>query len=93
MAFSIRLTDEQKRLAESCARLRGISMGEAFKQTLFDKIEEEFDIAIGEAAHREWVESGKKSRPWSELKKELFGSRRHLGLIRSSKNLIRTRRG
>ena len=35
MAFSIRLTEEEKGLAESYARLHSMSMGEAFKKALF----------------------------------------------------------
>ena len=41
MAFSIRLTDEEKQLADSYAKLHAMSVGEAFKQALFEKIEDE----------------------------------------------------
>ncbi len=71
MAFSIRLTDQEKQIADSYAKLHSISLGEAFKQALFEKIEEEYDIAVAEEAHAEYVNSGKKSRPISELWKEL----------------------
>ncbi len=71
MAFSIRLTDEEKRLATSYARLNSMSLGEAFKRALFDKIEEQYDIVVGEESYREYVNTGKKSRPFSELKGEL----------------------
>ena len=71
MAFSIRLTDEEKRLAESYALLHSISVGEAFKQALFDLIEEEFDVTVAEDAYQEYVASGKKSRPFTEFRKEL----------------------
>lgn len=71
MAFSIRLSDEEKKLADSYARLHSISVGEAFKRALFEKIEDEYDIAIAEEAYSEYVNSGKQSRPFSDLKKEL----------------------
>lgn len=71
MAFSIRLTEEEKSLADSYAKLNSMSLGEAFKKALFEKIEDEYDIKVGEEAYREYVDSGKKSRPFSELKKEL----------------------
>ena len=71
MAFSIRLTDEEKRLATSYARLNSMSLGEAFKRALFDKIEEQYDIVVGEESYREYVNTGKKSRPFSKLKGEL----------------------
>ena len=71
MAFSIRLTGEEKSLADSYAKLNSMSLGEAFKKALFEKIEDEYDIEVGEEAYKEYVDSDKKSRPFSELKKEL----------------------
>ena len=52
MAFSIRLTEEEKRLATSYAKLNSLSLGEAFKKALFEKIEEEYDIVIAEEAFK-----------------------------------------
>ena len=71
MAFSIRLTEEERRLAESYAKLHSISMGEAFKMALFERIEDEYDIAVADEAYKEYVDSGKKSRPIEELWGEL----------------------
>lgn len=71
MSFSIRLTAEEKRLADSYARLHSLSLGEAFKQALFDRIEEEYDIAIAEEANKEYEASGRSSRPIEELWEEL----------------------
>lgn len=71
MAFSIRLTEKEKEVATSYAKLHSISLGEAFKQALFEKIEDEYDIAVAEQAYREYEASGKKCRPLSELKEEL----------------------
>ena len=67
MAFSIRLSDEEKRLADSYAKIHSLSLGEAFKRALFEKIEDEYDIAISEEAYTEYVDSGKKSAPITEL--------------------------
>ena len=44
MAFSIRLTNEERMLAESYAKLQGLSLCEAFKRALFEKIQD----AIGD---------------------------------------------
>ena len=66
MSFSIRLTPEEKILAESYAKLHSLSLGEAFKKALF-----EYDITAADEAYEEYVKSGKKSRPISELWKEL----------------------
>ncbi len=71
MAFSIRLTEQEKNLAESYARLHSLSLGEAFKRALFEKIEDEYDISVYEDAYREYENSGKESRPIAELWKEL----------------------
>ena len=71
MAFSIRLTEEERKLAESYARLNSISVGEAFKKALFERIEEDYDISIGDEAYSEYVDSGMKSRPIEELWGEL----------------------
>ncbi|MGP1588484.1 MAG: type II toxin-antitoxin system RelB family antitoxin [Oribacterium sp.] len=75
MAFSIRLTGEEKALAESYARLHAVSLGEAFKKALFDRIEDEYDIAIADEAYREYLDSGCKSTPvadfWRELDAEI----------------------
>ena len=71
MAFSILLKNEEKKLAESYSKLHSISLGEAFKQALFEKIEDEFDIVAANEAYDEYVQSGKQSKPIEELWKEL----------------------
>ncbi len=71
MSFSIRLTAEEKALAESYAKVHAISVGEAFKRALFERIEDEYDIAVAKDAYSEYVKSGSKSRPISELWGEL----------------------
>lgn len=70
MAFSIRLTEEERLLAESYAKLHSFSLSEAFKRALFEKIEDEYDIMIGKEAYDEYIADQKKSRPVSELWKE-----------------------
>lgn len=70
MSFSIRLTEEERALAESYARLHSYSLAEAFKRALFEKIEDEYDVTIGQEAYREYLSSGKQSRPIDELWKE-----------------------
>ncbi len=51
MSFSIRLTEQEKKIVDSYARLHSISLGEAFKQALFEKIEEEYDLAVFDDAY------------------------------------------
>lgn len=71
MAFSIRLTEEERALAEGYAKLHSCSLAEAFKRALFEKIEDEYDIEVANEAYEEYLKSGKKSRPIEELWKEL----------------------
>lgn len=74
MAFSIRLTDEERNIAESYAKINSISLGEAFKKALFEKIEDEYDFNLGEKAYNKYIKSGKKATPikdfWRELDNE-----------------------
>ena len=44
MAFSLRLTEDERNLAESYAKLHSFSLSEAFKRALFEKIEDEYDL-------------------------------------------------
>lgn len=72
MAFSIRLTEQEKKIVDSYARLHSISLGEAFKQALFEKIRKrEYDLAVFDDAYDEYKKSGEESRPISDFWKEL----------------------
>lgn len=71
MAFSIRLTEEERILAESYAKLNSISISEAFKRALFEKIEDEYDVVIANEAYSEYTKNGKQSRPITELWEEV----------------------
>ncbi|HIT33486.1 MAG TPA: antitoxin [Candidatus Faecousia intestinigallinarum] len=71
MPFSIRLTEDERRLVDSYAKLHSISVGDAFKRALFEKIQDEYDITVANEAYDAYVQSGKKSRPISEFWKEL----------------------
>lgn len=55
MAFSIRLNSQEEKLARGYASLNGISLGEAFKRALFEKIEEEYDIRVADEAYKEFL--------------------------------------
>lgn len=55
MSYSVRLNKDEKRLAESYSKLHGVSIGQAMKEALFEKIEDEYDIAVAEKAHEEFI--------------------------------------
>lgn len=71
MSFSIRLSNEERQIAESYAKIHSLSLGEAFKKALFERIEDEYDIIIASEAYDEYIKSGRQSRPIEELWKEL----------------------
>ncbi|MDK7121818.1 DUF6290 family protein [Pauljensenia sp. UMB6358] len=71
MAFSIRLSEKERKLATSYSHLHGISLGEAFKQALFERIEDEYDVQIAQEALDEWARDGYKTTPIEEFWEEL----------------------
>lgn len=64
MAFSIRLTEEEKSLAESYAKIHAMSLGEAFKRALFERIEDEYDVTVGREAYDEYAKTERKAGPF-----------------------------
>lgn len=70
MSFSIRISAEEKSLAESYAKIHGFSLAEAFKKALFEKIEDEYDIAVGNLAYEEFL-NDPQTISHEDLKKEL----------------------
>ena len=59
MSYSIRFTEEERKLADSYAKLHGITLGEALKNALFEKIEDEYDIALYQQAKKEFDKNPK----------------------------------
>ena len=70
MDISIHLTEDEQTLAERYARIHSLSLSEAFKRALFEKIEDEYDRTAGQEAYDEYLADHRKSRPVSELWKE-----------------------
>ncbi len=70
MSFSIRLNKQEEELAKRYATLHGFSLGEAFKKALFEKIEDEYDIALAEQAHNEFMKN-QETIPHDALLKRL----------------------
>ena len=72
MSFSIRLTDTERAVAESYAKLHALSRAEAFKRALFEKIEDEYDIALADEAydlrHRERAARHPRPRPRAQAR-------------------------
>ena len=70
MVVSIRMSTEEKQLADAYAKINGVSLSEAIKRAYFEKIEEEYDIALADAALKEY-EKNPKTISHEELLKML----------------------
>ena len=70
MIVSIRMDEEEKKLADAYAKLHGMSLSEAMKRAYFDKIEDEIDIALADIALKEY-EKNPKTYTLDEVMKEL----------------------
>ena len=70
MSYSIRMTDEEKHLAESYAKLHHISLAEAFKRALFSAIEDEYDMKVFAAYEAEKAKGKVKTYSHEEVWKE-----------------------
>lgn len=71
MVVSVRMTKEEKELADAYAEKQGISLSEATKSAFFEKVENEYDIALADAALREYE---KDSTTYSsEEVRKMFG--------------------
>lgn len=57
MSFSIRLNAEEEKLFKSYANFHELSLGEAMKTALLEKIEDEYDIVLAEQAHEEYLKN------------------------------------
>ena len=70
MVISIRMNEEEKRLADAYSKLKGVSLSEAIKKAYFEKIEDEYDIVLADSALREY-EKDHKTYSHDEVKKIL----------------------
>lgn len=70
MVISIRMTEEEKALADAYAQLQGVTLSEAIKKAYFEKIEEEYDVSIADQAMTEY-EKDPISLSLEEMKKAL----------------------
>lgn len=70
MVVSINLNEKEYKLVGSYAKLHSISIDEAFKDALFEKIEDEYDAALADEAYAEYIANGEKSEPIEKLWEE-----------------------
>lgn len=72
MSYSIRMTTEERAMAESFAKLHNESLAEAFKNALFEKIENEYDMKVFDDYEKAKAKGNIKTYSHDEVWKE-FG--------------------
>ncbi|MDU2383681.1 MAG: DUF6290 family protein [Finegoldia magna] len=71
MKINIQLTQEEMILAKTYAKNHSMNLEDAFKNALFEKIEDEYDAITAEKAYEDYLKDGRNSKPISKLWKDL----------------------
>ncbi len=71
MAISVRLSKDEENLIKRYAEFHGLTVSELIRNSIYDKIEEQYELKLFEEAYDEYEKDNKKSRPIEELWKEL----------------------
>lgn len=71
MKINIQLTQEEMTIATNYANNHSITLEDAFKSALFEKIEDEYDAITAEKAYEDYLKDGRNSKPISKLWKDL----------------------
>jgi len=71
MTISVHVTDDQKVMIADYASSRGLSVSEAVRIAILDRIEDEYDIAVAKKALEEWKKDGKKTYTLEEVGRDL----------------------
>lgn len=70
MAFSLRLNEEETQLIRAFAELKGLSVSELIRQSVIERIEDEYDLQVYHKAIAEY-QSNPLSYTHEEVKKML----------------------
>ncbi len=71
MNVTIRMTDEQRKIADSYVRCEGITLSEAIKRAFFETIEEEYDLAEAKAVSERIASGAEKTYSLDEVERML----------------------
>jgi hypothetical protein len=69
--ISLRVPEEELNIFKSYAQLNNWSLSEAIRETMFEKIEDEFDLKVFEEYENEKANGTLITRPIDELWKDL----------------------
>lgn len=70
MEISVRVSAEDKALFQKYAKMHGLSLSEFVRQTVMERIEDEYDLKILEAYEADRRAGNVRTRPIEELWKE-----------------------
>lgn len=70
MTISLRLNQEDSELIKTYANINGITISELLRQTVLERIEDEFDLQAFEEAMKEY-KTNPKTYPLEDVVKEL----------------------
>ena len=71
MTISVHVSDDQKVLIADYASAHGLTVSEAMRIAILERIEDEEDIALAKKALAEWERDGKKTHTLEEVGREL----------------------
>jgi len=71
MRISVHVSNDQKSLISEYASARGLTVSEAMRLAILERIEDEHDIALAKKALAEWEKGGKKVYTLEEVGKKL----------------------
>ncbi len=55
MSYTVTLNEEEARLVESYCKFHGIAVQDAFRNSLLETIEDEYDAAVADIAYAEYL--------------------------------------
>ena len=62
--ITININDDEQKMLEKVVQMYDCSIASLIKNFAFEKIEDEYDIAVAAEAYQDYVSNGKKSRPF-----------------------------
>jgi hypothetical protein len=71
MAITLRVNDDEMAAIKSYAELQGVTVSNAVRTAILERIEDEMDIEIALRAYNEWKKDGKKTFSMDEAQKAL----------------------
>jgi len=71
MSITLRVSDSEMLAIKNYAEMHGISVSDAVRRAIMDKIEDEIDFDIAKKAYAEWEADNKKTYSMASVQKEL----------------------